>query len=57
MDGVEKEAQAAMIENPKVTEAIVGLELLAPYVAFIDFKNKKIELVTEVEMRKKLGSK
>lgn len=57
IDGTQKEVQASMIENPKVTEAIVGLELLSPYIAFIDFKNKRIQLTTEAELKKDLGKK
>ena len=52
IDGTEKEIEAGMISNPKVTEAIVGLELLSPYLAIIDFKNKKITLTTEEELKK-----
>lgn len=51
IDGVAKETIAGLIENPKVSEAIVGLELLSPYVALIDFKNKKIGLVTEEDLK------
>ncbi len=54
IDGDEKIVETGMIENPKATEAVAGLELFAPYIAFIDFKNKKIELTTEGELKKKL---
>ncbi|MBI2074271.1 MAG: hypothetical protein HYT83_00365 [Candidatus Levybacteria bacterium] len=57
LDGNTKEVQASMIENPKITEAIVGLELLSPYIAFIDFKNKKIQLSTEEQLKKDLAKK
>ena len=51
IDGLEKEVQASMIENPDMTEAIVGLELLAPYIAIIDFNKKKIDLFTENQLK------
>jgi len=51
IDGVEKEVLANMI--PTSSEAIIGLQLLSPYVALIDFKNKKIKLITEKELSKK----
>ncbi|MCL4359842.1 hypothetical protein M1555_01110 [Patescibacteria group bacterium] len=57
MDGVEKVVLASMIENPKIKEAIVGLELLSPYIAFIDFKNKKIDITTEAQLKKDLVAK
>lgn len=52
IDGVKKEIEAGMIENPNATEAIAGLELFSPYVAVIDFKSKKINFYTEVELKK-----
>lgn len=52
IDGVKKEIEAGMIENSNVTEAIAGLELFSPYVAVIDFKNKKINFYTEAELKK-----
>ena len=57
VDGTEREVLASMIENPAITEAIVGLELLSPYIAFMDFKNKKIELLTEEQLKAKYGKK
>ncbi|MBU1071346.1 hypothetical protein KKG65_02945, partial [Patescibacteria group bacterium] len=36
LDGQEKTVFANMIANPDIKEAIVGLELLAPYIAFMD---------------------
>ena len=52
IDGKTKEVQASMIENPSSTEAIAGLELFTPYVSLIDFKNKGIVFIEEVEFRK-----
>ena len=52
IDDVEKKIQAGMIENPRATEAISGLELLSPYIAFMDFKNKKIMILTEKKLKK-----
>lgn len=57
IDGKEKTVLASMIEDVNVTEAIVGLELLSPYIAFIDFKNKKIDITTEDEIKKGLAKK
>jgi len=54
IDGKEKEVLAGMIEDPKITEAIVGLELLSPYIAFMDFKNKRIFIKTEEQLNKEL---
>lgn len=52
IDGVEKEIEAGMIENPSSREAIAGLELFSPYIAIIDFKNKKITFYTEAQLKK-----
>jgi hypothetical protein len=52
VDGKKKEVEAGMIENPKATEAIAGLELFAPYVALIDFKNKAIKFYDEEATKK-----
>lgn len=52
IDGNEKEVEATMIENPKITEAIAGLQLFSPYVALIDFKNKNIRFVKETDLKK-----
>jgi hypothetical protein len=52
IDGITKEVQASMIENPSSSEAIAGLELFAPYVALIDFKNKIIGFIKEEELEK-----
>lgn len=41
-----------MISNPKVTEAIAGLQLFSPYVAFIDFKNKRLRFIKEEDLKK-----
>jgi hypothetical protein len=40
VDGKIKEVEVTMISSPSSTEASVGLELLSPQVAFVDFKNK-----------------
>lgn len=52
IDGKTTEVEAGMIENPNASEAIAGLELFAPYVAVIDFKNKKVEFIPEAELHK-----
>lgn len=52
IDNEEKEVEAALIENPEATEAIVGLELFSPYVAFVDFKNKILKFVKEEDLKK-----
>jgi len=56
IDGKEKEVNASMIENPASREAIAGLELFSPYVAFIDFKNKLIMFELEEEFQKQVAS-
>lgn len=57
IEGKEKIVLASMIEDPKVKEAIVGLELLSPYIAFIDFKNKRIYIKTEEQIKKEFARK
>ncbi len=52
IDGVEKMIEAGMIENPKATEAIAGLELFAPYIAIIDFKRQTVKFFTEEALKK-----
>ncbi|MEK7473584.1 MAG: hypothetical protein AAB668_02575 [Patescibacteria group bacterium] len=52
VDGKTAEVDAGMIENPSASEAIAGLELFAPYVAVIDFKNKKVEFIPEEDLHK-----
>lgn len=52
IDGVKKEIEAGMIENPNATEAIAGLELFSPYTAIINFKGKKINFYTETGLKK-----
>jgi predicted aspartyl protease len=52
VDGVEKQIQASMINDPEIREAIAGLELLGDHVALIDFKNKRISLMEEEKLRK-----
>lgn len=51
-DGIEKDIEASMIQNPKITQAIAGIQLFAPFIALIDFKNKKLDLVKEEDMKK-----
>lgn len=57
MDGIEKTVLASMIEDPKVSEAIVGLELLSPYIAFMDFKKKRITITTEEKLQKDIKAR
>lgn len=57
IDGVQKEVEASLIENPEEEEAIAGLELFSPYISFIDFKNKIIKFVKEKEIEKENGKK
>ena len=57
IDGKIKEVLASMIQNPKISEAIVGLQLLSPYISFIDFKNKRIQITTEEELKKSINKK
>lgn len=52
VDGVERQIQASMINDPEIHEAIAGLELLGDHVALIDFKNKRISLIKEEKLRK-----
>lgn len=52
IDGIEKTVDAGMIENPKASEAVAGLELFAPYIAFIDFKRKRVQFFTDEELKK-----
>lgn len=52
IDGVEKEVDAALIENFEATEAIAGLELFAPYVALIDFNKKNIRFLSQDDIKK-----
>lgn len=54
VDGKTTEVEAGMIENPNTSEAIAGLELFAPYVAVIDFKNKKVEFIPEEDLHKQV---
>jgi|SRR3989344_6498464 len=51
-DGTEKEVEASMIQNPQVTQPIAGVALFAPFVALIDFKNKKLSLIKEEDLKK-----
>lgn len=53
IDGVEKEVQASLIDNPNSTEAAVGLELFSPYIAVVDFKNKVLKFVKDKDLKKK----
>lgn len=43
VDGIPKQVQASMIDNPKSTEAICGLELFSHYVALVDFKGRELK--------------
>ncbi len=52
IDNEEKKVEAALIQNPEATEAIVGLELFSPYIAFIDFKNKVLRFIKEKDLKK-----
>ena len=52
IDGVEKKVEANLIENPEAREAIVGLELFAPYIAVINFKSKGLSFVKEEDLVK-----
>ena len=53
IDGKQKEVQAGMIDNPEATEAIVGLELLTPYIVLLNFEKKTIYCTTEEEIKRK----
>lgn len=53
LDRKRKKVEATLIPDPEETEAIAGLQLFNPYIAFIDFKNKRIEFTTEEELKKK----
>ncbi|MEK7534099.1 MAG: hypothetical protein AAB600_02065 [Patescibacteria group bacterium] len=53
-NGIEKEVEASMIQNPQVTQAIAGVQLFSPFIALIDFRNKKLNLIKENDLRKKL---
>ena len=52
VDNEEKDVEAALIENPESREAIVGLELFSPYVAVVDFKNKRLRFIKEEDLMK-----
>ncbi len=54
IDRKRKKVEATLIPDPEETEAIAGLQLFNPYIAFIDFKNKRIEFNTEEELDKKI---
>lgn len=51
-NGIEKEVEASMIQNPQVTQAIVGVQLFTPFIALIDFKNQKLSLIKEADLKK-----
>ncbi|MCL4338497.1 hypothetical protein M1271_02315 [Patescibacteria group bacterium] len=55
LDGKKKKVEATLIPDPEETEAIAGLQLFTPYIAFIDFKNKIIDIKTEKQIREKLA--
>ena len=52
MNGIKKEVKANLIPNPSATEALVGVELFAPFVVFLDFNNKKMAIIKEGELKK-----
>lgn len=52
IDGEIKDVQASMINNSNMNEAIIGLELLSPYIAIINFNKKQILLKTEEQLKK-----
>lgn len=52
IDGNTKSITAAMIENPSEKEGIAGLQLFAPYISIIDFKNKTIGFIEEEYFKK-----
>lgn len=53
-DDQEREVEASMIQNPQISQAIAGVQLFDPFVAFIDFKNKKLSLIKETDLKKTL---
>lgn len=53
IDNKRKKVEATLIPDPEETEAIAGLQLFNPYIAYIDFKNKIIEFATEEDLKKK----
>lgn len=57
IDRRRKKVEATLIPDPEETEAIAGLQLFNPYIAYIDFKNKDIEFATEEELKKKIEKK
>jgi len=57
LNGIKKEIKAALIPNPKIEEAIAGIQLFDPFVVILNFKNKKFILKTDEELRKLLNHK
>ena len=51
LNGIVKEVKAALIPNPYVKESIAGVELFSPFVVLLDFKNKRVALKKEEELR------
>jgi predicted aspartyl protease len=51
IDGVEKEVEASLIENPEENEAIAGLQLFSPYIALIDFKKRVLRFVKAEDLK------
>lgn len=51
-DGIEKDVEVSMIQNPEVTQALAGIGLFSPFVVFIDFKNKILKLIKEEDLKK-----
>lgn len=52
LDGITKEIKAALIPNPRIREAIAGIQIFSPFVVLLDFKNKRIALKKEEDLRK-----
>lgn len=57
IDRKRKKVEATLIPDPDETEAIAGLQLFNPYIAYIDFKNKVVEFSTEAELKRKIYEK
>lgn len=55
MDGIVKEVKAGLIPSMSPsTKPLIGVQLFSPFVIFIDFKNKKIDIMKEEDFRKLL---
>ncbi len=53
VDGVEKQVLASMIDNPKSTEAICGVELFSSHIALVNFKKQELKFVKAEEVEEK----